>query len=98
MNKHDMKGFLSFMIIWMLSKKRMKGAELSKEFEKRRGSKPSPGTIYPALKDLKEKGLITSDKDKRYSLTKKGEKELKSSCAHVCEMFYDIKDMFKCCK
>jgi DNA-binding PadR family transcriptional regulator len=98
MDQHDMKGFLSFFILWMLSKKSMNGAQITNEFEKRKGSKPSPGTIYPALKELKEKGLITADKKKYYSLTKKGEKELKSSCAHVCEMFYDIKDMFECCR
>ena len=57
-----MKGFLSYLMLWMLSKKKMKGAEIALELEKRRGSKPSPGTIYPALKELKEKGLITSDK------------------------------------
>lgn len=93
-----MKGYLSYMILWILSRQDMKGSEIAKELEKRRGSKPSPGTIYPALKELKEKGFIKSDKNKVYSLTKKGEKELKSACATFCKMFYDIKDMFSCCK
>ena len=77
MNCCDMKGFLSYLIMWNLKKKSMNGAEIAKELEIRKGSKPSPGTIYPALKELKEKGLITADKDKTYSLSKKGEKELK---------------------
>ncbi|MFH1787799.1 MAG: PadR family transcriptional regulator [Candidatus Altiarchaeota archaeon] len=94
----DMKGYLSYMILWILSKKEMKGSEIAKELEKRRGSKPSPGTIYPALKELKEKGLIKSDKNKAYYLTKNGEKELKSACATFCKMFYDMKNMFACCK
>jgi len=93
-----MKGFLSYLILWNLSKRSMNGAELSKELEKRKGTKPSPGTIYPALKELKEKRLITADKDKIYSLTKKGEKELKSACSFFCNVFYDMKEMFSCCK
>ena len=97
--KHcDMKGYLSYLILWSLSKKSMNGAGLAEELEKRRGSKPSPGTIYPALKELKEKGLITSDKDKVYSLTNIGKKELKCACTIFHKMFYDVKDMFKCCK
>ena len=51
----DMKGYLSYLILWVLSRKSMTGAEITKELEKRRGKKPSPGTVYPALKELKEK-------------------------------------------
>lgn len=94
----DMKGFLSYLILWILSKKSMNGSGIAKELKKRRGTKPSPGTIYPALKELKEKGLITADKDKTYSLTKKGKKELKSACDFFCKTFYDMKEMSQCCK
>lgn len=90
-----MKGFLSYLILWILSKKKMNGAELSFELEVRRGSKPSPGTLYPALKELKEKGLIESDENKYYSLTKKGENELTSACGFFCKAFYDMKEMFE---
>jgi len=76
----------------------MNGSELANELEKRRGSRPSPGTIYPALKELTEKGLISADKDKVYSLTKKGKDELKSACNFFCNAFYDMKDMFHCCR
>jgi len=93
----DMKGFLSYIILWMIGKKSMTGAELSGELEKRRGTKPSPGTVYPALKELREKGLISADEDKAYSLTKKGRKELDGACHLFCSMFYDAKDMFRCC-
>jgi DNA-binding PadR family transcriptional regulator len=93
-----MKGFLSYLILWILSKKSMNGAEITKELEKRKGSRPSPGTIYPALKELKQKGLIIANKDKVYSLTKKGEKELNSGCNHFCKIFYDMKKMFHCRK
>lgn len=94
----DMRGFLSYLVLWILSKKNMTGAEIAKELEKRKGTKPSPGTIYPALKELKEKGLIYSNKNKEYSLTKKGKNELKSACSMFCKIFYDMDDMFKCCR
>jgi len=72
----------------------MNGAEITKELEKRRRTKPSPGTIYPALKELKEKGLIIADNDKTYSLTKKGRKELSHACNFFCKIFYDMEEMF----
>ncbi|MEE9459013.1 MAG: PadR family transcriptional regulator, partial [Candidatus Bathyarchaeia archaeon] len=56
MTRCEMKGFLSFIIMWLVNKKHMSGAEIALELEKRKGSKPSPGTIYPVLKDLKDKG------------------------------------------
>ena len=46
-----MKGYLTYLILWNLSKNNMNGAEITREFEKRRGTKPSPGTIYPSLKE-----------------------------------------------
>jgi DNA-binding PadR family transcriptional regulator len=91
-----MKGNLTYLIIWILSKKKMNGSEIAKELEKRKGSKPSPGTIYPALKELKAKGLITADKDKRYSLTPKGASELKKMCCLFSRIFYDMKEMASC--
>ena len=75
----------------------MNGADISKELEKRRGTKPSPGTLYPALKELKSKGLISSDAGKVYSLTKKGREELKVACEAFCKTFHDIKDMKSGC-
>jgi DNA-binding PadR family transcriptional regulator len=94
----DMRGYLKYLILWNLKKNKMNGAELAKELEKRKGSKPNPGTIYPALKELKEKGLIKPDKNKTYSLTKKGEKEIEAACSFFCQIFYDMKDMKKCCE
>ena len=51
----DMRGMLSFMILWLLSKRPMYGQELATEIGKRRGTKPNPGTIYPALKELEKR-------------------------------------------
>ncbi len=93
-----MRGYLKYLILWNLKKNKMNGSELANELEKRKGSKPNPGTIYPALKELKEKDLIIADKNKTYSLTKKGEKEIEAACNFFCQIFYDMKDMKKCCK
>jgi PadR family transcriptional regulator PadR len=94
----EMKGYLSYLILWILSKKRMNGAQIGRELEKRRGTKPSPGTIYPALKELKNSGLIKIDTDKSYSLTNNGEEELISACKFFCQIFYDMKEMSDVCK
>ncbi|MBU7015975.1 MAG: PAS domain-containing protein [Theionarchaea archaeon] len=93
----DMKGFLSFLVLWIISEGGLKGSEITKELEKRRGSKPSPGTVYPVLKELKDKKLIKPDENKAYSLTEKGEKELFSALNYFNMIFYDAEEMFKCC-
>ena len=89
----DMKGYLTFLILWTLKKSEMNGAEISREFEKRRGTKPSPGTIYPALKELRKNELITVDEAKTYALTEKGEVELKCACKFFCKIFYDVNEI-----
>ena len=93
-----MKGFLSFLLLWFISKKKITGAEIALELEKRKGSKPSPGTIYPALKYLKNKGLVQIDAEKRYSLSKKGRKELEIHLKTFFETFCDLDEMKACCK
>ena len=97
MEANAMKGFLTYFILWDLSKKSMNGAEITKALEKRKGTKPSPGTIYPALKELRKKGFIEADDNKVYSLTKKCKEELSSACKIFCQIFYDMKEMANCC-
>lgn len=75
----------------------MQGCDVSRELEKRRGSKPSPGTVYPVLKELKEKGLIKTDDEKVYSITEKGEEELDSALTYFITIFYDVEEMIECC-
>ena len=89
----DMRGLLSFLILFLVSKKSMSGQELAKEIESRKGEKPSPGTIYPALKNLRESGLIKEKKDGKniaYTLTDNGKKALKTARARFCRTFVDI--------
>ncbi len=40
----------------------MHGQELADGIARRKGEKPSPGTIYPALKNLREMDFISADK------------------------------------
>ena len=95
----EMKGFLSFIVLKLISKKNMSGDDIRKELAKRRGSKPSPGTIYPVLKSLRKSGFIKEIKDggkiKKYNLTKKGQKEVKLATRKFCNLFYDMKGEFK---
>jgi DNA-binding PadR family transcriptional regulator len=93
-----MKGFLTLLILWLISKKNMTGTEISIELEKRKGHRPSPGTIYPVLKNLKQKGLLSIDENKRYSLTKKGKEELEIHLNTFFNTFCDIEEMRSKCK
>ena len=76
----------------------MSGEDLRKELEKRKGSKPSPGTIYPVLKALREMRFIEEIKDKgkekKYNITAEGKKELKIATRTFVTMFCDMKDEF----
>ncbi len=88
-----MRGMLSFLILFLLSKKPMHGQELAGELEKRKGDRPSPGTIYPALKSLKKNGLIKETKKGKaitYSLTPQGRTVLKASKNQFCRTFMGV--------
>lgn len=89
----DMRGMLSFYILWVLSKKPMNGQEISEELGKRRGTKPTAGTIYPALKELRKKGLIEVERKGRttsYTLTKSGKIAMEKACRYFCSAFGEI--------
>jgi len=77
----------------MLRNTKMNGSEITDEIEKRKGRRFSPGTIYPVLKKLKEKGLIIDDEEKRYSLTENGQKELIIRIDNFFNSFYDLEEM-----
>jgi len=89
----DMRGMLSFLILWNLSKKQMYGDEIANELGKMRGDKPTPGTIYPALKELQKNGMITSHKEGRkiiYTLTEAGQKASQEAVDYFCSAFGPI--------
>lgn len=82
----------------MLAKKPMHGGEIADEIGKRRGDKPKSGTIYPALKYLKEKKLIKGEKKGKtiiYSLTPKGRENVKYASEYFLKCFGDVFEMHK---
>ena len=73
------KGFLRYYVLRLLNEKPMSGSEIMNEIEKRTDErwKPSPGSIYPLLAWLQEKGYTTEVPEqeagiKRYVLTDEG--------------------------
>jgi len=73
------KGFLRYQVLKLLNEKPMSGSELMSEIEKQTNGywKPSPGSIYPLLAWLQDKGYIKEASEqeagtKRYALTEQG--------------------------
>ena len=94
----DMRGLLTFQILWELNKEEMNGQQIAEKIAIRRGTKPTPGTIYPALKELKEGGLIEGRKEGRqiiYHLTSEGEIGLAQASRYFLQAFGDIADDVK---
>ena len=91
----DTRGFLSFLILWLLRGKSLSGKALRDEIEARKGSKPNPGTIYPALKALRAAGFIDKAEGagKAYQLTEKGEQELAQGCRALQRVFPDFSEI-----
>jgi len=73
------KGFLRYRVLKLLNEKPFSGSEIMSEIEKQTDGHwiPSPGSIYPLLAWLLEKGYIKEVAEqntemKRYTLTEKG--------------------------
>ncbi|MFB6075937.1 MAG: PadR family transcriptional regulator [Candidatus Aenigmatarchaeota archaeon] len=77
-----MKGILKILVMKALhDNSNINGAELSRLIEKKTERKPSPGTLYPLLKNLKEENLINercNGKENIYELTENGNKTLEN--------------------
>ena len=89
----DMRGLLGFLILFLLSKKSMHGQEIAEEIAKRKGEKPSPGTIYPALKSLRDSGFLEGQKEGKtiiYNLTRKGKKALELAKGKFSRTFLGV--------
>lgn len=94
----EFKGFLSFLILHEVSKKALAGEDLAKKIGRRKGTILTPGTIYPALKNLKANKLVVFEKQGRrkvYSLTKKGKSELETSYFLFSKHFFGLKNKIK---
>ena len=72
----------------------MHGQEIALEIEKRKGEKPSPGTIYPALKLMKENNFIEEThedgKTITYKLTPEGKRAFREAKEKFCNTFTDV--------
>ena len=88
-----MRGLLSFLILHLLSKRRMYGTEIAEEIALRKAEKPNPGTLYPTLKQLEARGLIESAQKgnmKYYKLTPAGREGLRSAKEFFIQAYADI--------
>jgi DNA-binding PadR family transcriptional regulator len=89
----DMRGLLSFLILYLLSKREMYGMEIAGEITKRKAEKPNPGTIYPTLKSLEDRGLIKTyqmEGMKMYRLTPQGRTGLAEAKRFFIQAYGDI--------
>ncbi len=90
----SLKGFLSFLILHELGRASRCGEELAILIGKRKGTKLTPGTIYPALKRLRQLRLVTFNQEgtrKAYALTPRGKRELKRLSELFSTYFAGIK-------
>ncbi len=89
----DMRGLLSFTILWLLTKRDLYGQEIADELGRRKGTRPNPGTLYPALKELEKNGLVRWRREgrrKTYYLTEAGREGVLRACEYFCRAYGDI--------
>ena len=90
----DMRGMLGFLILFLLSKRTMNGQEIADEIANRKGERPSPGTIYPALKSLRLMEFIEVEEKEgkaiSYKLTERGTNALKVSKRRFTRTFLGV--------
>ncbi len=82
----DYRGALRLLILYSLKEGPKHGYEIMKELENLFGKAPGPGALYPQLRYLKQKGLVTATVSQRgakkikiYSLTDEGLKYLEEN-------------------
>ena len=72
---------IKMMVLKELNTKEQSGYDLMKKIGGLNNDKPSPGYMYPLLRDLEKRGFVSCIEDKRrkvYSITKEGRKFLNS--------------------
>jgi len=83
-------GFLKITILRLVSERPMHGYAIMKEIERltRMNWKPSPGSVYPTLRDLQALDLVTSREEGRkliYEITPRGSEALAAALDRVRE-------------
>ncbi len=93
-------GFLKLAILKLVSQGPMHGYALMKEIERITDGdwKPSPGSIYPALQELWQTGMITMRVEGRrriYEITPKGQQTVMVALDHVKEVLKYLNRLFE---
>jgi DNA-binding PadR family transcriptional regulator len=91
------KGLLKFFILKMLNRESMHGYAMMARIEEISGWKPSSGSMYPALVNLKTSGLISIrvvELKKVYSITKKGKDMIRQVDENFDDGLNAIKTIF----
>ncbi len=94
---HDLyMGFIRIHILYHAGKERVYGAALMEELA-RHGYQVGPGTLYPMLHALEEKGLLVSELEvvggkrrRYYHITAIGADALENARAHTLELIREI--------
>jgi DNA-binding PadR family transcriptional regulator len=101
--KEAQKGYIRMGVLILLNKKPSHGYEIMKEINNRTSGfwQPTPGGVYPILRDLERSGYIKGHwqiqknrKLKTYSITKSGEAILKRAIVKQNEIFKNISSLF----
>ena len=90
----ELKGFLSFLILHEVDKKRLCGEDLAKKIGGRKGAMLTPGTIYPALKKLRQKKLVKYrrfGRKKVYQLSPVGASTFSEGLRWGVEIYHSLK-------
>jgi DNA-binding PadR family transcriptional regulator len=102
--KETQKGYIRIATLILLSKKPHHGYEIMKEIKERtRGFwKPTPGGMYPILKDLQESGYIqgewetkTRRKKRIYIITESGRTVLKRALSKEKQLADTMRNLFE---
>ena len=102
--KEAQKGYIRMGVLILLNKKPAHGYEIMKEINSRtRGFwQPTPGGVYPILRDLEKSGYIKgqwqTQKNRRlkiYKITKSGELIIRRAIVRQSEIFNNIGALFR---
>jgi DNA-binding PadR family transcriptional regulator len=93
------RGDLRVLVLDSIAKKPKHGYQIITSISRRfyEVYKPSPGVIYPTLQSLSDEGLVDYEqrgKKKVYSITKKGEKELKKNKKRLSDIIKTFKEAY----
>ena len=89
----DIRGFLSFWLLWELRLGPLSGAQLDERLTWRRGTPMSPGTLYPALAGLERAAAVKKSRRGRetaYTITASGKRDLECALGCLGAMFRDV--------